>query len=199
MIRSDASLGLDEQKFELLDARDGLVILEEIGMTLPMHPHTSQLGVRPAGHTHQGRGGRQGDQRGGSGRRDQRGRGKDRRSAPARSMESDPEDLDEDRLAMERGEEGGDGDRWDESSGEATPGREEDTPGIPSVLETEAGDEVAEEIADEEASPEEQITPSRRPAGKQLPAKVPPRGAPPRGVVPAKAVSKPIGAQAAIA
>src|ERR1019366_6761650 len=32
LIRSDASLGLDELKFELLDSRDGNVILEEIGM-----------------------------------------------------------------------------------------------------------------------------------------------------------------------
>src|SRR3954469_12831458 len=45
MIRTDQSLGLDEMKFELFDARDGLVILEELGMTMPSHPHTTQLGT----------------------------------------------------------------------------------------------------------------------------------------------------------
>src|SRR6476620_6057225 len=37
LIRTDQSLGLDEMKFDLFDARDGVVILEELGMTLPTH------------------------------------------------------------------------------------------------------------------------------------------------------------------
>src|SRR5258708_13924336 len=75
LIRTDATLGLDELKFELFDARDGLVILEELGMSLPTHPHTTQLGTRPAGQ--HGRGGGRQDHRAGGrpqGGRDQRGR-----------------------------------------------------------------------------------------------------------------------------
>ena len=41
VVIADASLGLDEQKFELRDARDGLVILEDIGMTPPAAAQTS--------------------------------------------------------------------------------------------------------------------------------------------------------------
>ncbi len=96
MIRSDATLGLDELKFELFDARDGLVILEEIGMTLPMHPHTTQLGARPPAHQH-GRGPRQGDQRGRYNRRDRDNRREQPPSGPP--PESDREDVDEDLIS----------------------------------------------------------------------------------------------------
>ena len=68
VIRADPTLGLDEMRLDLFDGRDGLVILEELGMTQAALPHTTQLGTRP--HGQQARGGR-GD------RRDQ-GRGRDR-------------------------------------------------------------------------------------------------------------------------
>jgi ribonuclease E len=146
LIRSDNSLGLDELKFELFDIRDGIVILEEIGMTFPDRAHTSQLGRSPAGHTHQGRssGGRSNNQRGG------RGRGKDQRPLPTRAAEDDRDEMDEDRAAIERGEDTAD--EIDLQGGYIEPmeGREEDPTDIPQILETEAGDEVAEELADEE-------------------------------------------------
>jgi ribonuclease E len=152
LIRTDAALGLDELKFELFDLRDGMVILEEIGMTLPTHPHTTQLGVRPSGHTHQGRGGRPGDQRGPQQRRDNRGgrndRRPDQRPQPTRAAEADREEMDEDRIAIERGEDAVD--EREEQMGYAptvvrdVDDREQDHTG-PEILETESMDEVAED------------------------------------------------------
>src|SRR5438105_15076293 len=49
VVRPDVSLGLDEMKFDLYDARDGLIFVEELGLT-PQPPHTTQLNTRPAGH-----------------------------------------------------------------------------------------------------------------------------------------------------
>jgi ribonuclease E len=145
LIRTDAKLALDELHFELFDIRDGAIVLEEIGMTFAPHPHTTQLGNRPAGHTAQGRGGRR-DNR--NDRNNRRGGG---RPLPTRPTDDD-EDQIEDRANI---------DRDDDSSEDQleTPGRrglepnlerEEDPTDIPAILETEAGDEVAEEIADEE-------------------------------------------------
>jgi ribonuclease E len=181
LIRTDQTLGLDEMKFELFDVRDGLVILEELGMTMPAHPHTTQLGTRPAGQ--HGRGGGRHDHRGG-GRggppgRDQRGGGRpgqqqrrDQRPQPTREAELEREDMDEDRLAIERGEEAVE-QREEEMGYESSHGpaeRESDSPGIPAVLETESGDEVAEELADEKtgaAGPDASGRPSApRPQGQ---------------------------------
>ncbi len=68
VIRPDPTLGLDELKFDLFDARDGLIILDELGLG-SQPPHTTQLHTRPAGR--KGRGGGR-DNRGG--RNQQRGR-----------------------------------------------------------------------------------------------------------------------------
>ncbi len=137
LIRTDSSLGLDELKFELFDLRDGVVILEEIGMTLPDRAHTSQLRNAPPGHTSQGRGGRQGNQRG----------RRDGRPLPTRAVEDDADDMDEDRTSADR--EDGEVDRSGDYV-EPVEGREEDPTDIPQILETEAGDEIAEELADED-------------------------------------------------
>jgi ribonuclease E len=152
LIRSDVSLGLDELKFELFDSRDGLVILEEIGMSLPTRPHTSQLGHRPTGHTHQGRGGRQ------AAGRPQRGRDirRDQRPPPTRAAEADREEMDEDRIAIERGEEAVE-EREQELGYSTEPGsadqREEDT-GIPEILETKSSDEVADDFESDHEEPQ---------------------------------------------
>ena len=162
VIRIDPGLGLDESRFELFDNRDGAVILEEIGMTLPERGHASQLGVKPPGHTSQGRGGRAGNDRGPAGVNGGRGgRRPDRpRMEPARALEveGDEEQYDEDdRQAIARGE-------ADVEDRERRQGREADDDGrrlpahareadrtdMPAILETEAGDEAADELADEE-------------------------------------------------
>ena len=153
VVKVDPTLGLDEQRFELFDARDGTVVLEEIGMTLPERGHTSQLGVRPPGHTSQGRGGRggRGDDRNGSRRPPQN------RPEPARALSSDEDDdeLDEDLTLRgeadveERERHQGQG-RGDDRRRQPTPGREADRADLPAILETEAGDEAADELADEE-------------------------------------------------
>jgi ribonuclease E len=70
-IRSDPSLGLDEQRLALFDARDGLVVLPQLA-SIEGIPHTTQLNTRPTGASRHrpddrrpaGRGGRDGDQRG---------------------------------------------------------------------------------------------------------------------------------------
>jgi ribonuclease E len=128
LIRTDASLGLDELKFELFDSRDFAVVLEEIGMTLPTHPHTTQLRQAPSG---------------GRSQRDRNDRGRNKaRPVPARAMEDD-DDLDEDLSAIDDRDQ-------DPMDPMPTGEREEDPTDIPAILETEAGDEVAEELADEE-------------------------------------------------
>jgi hypothetical protein len=165
LIRTDASLGLDELKFELFDPRDFPVVLEEIGMTLPAHPHTSQLGKAPAGHTHQGRSGGR-NQRG---RNDRNGQGARRPvSVPARAMQDD-DDLDEDLAAID--DRDNDNSEMDRDT-DSRPEREEDPTDIPAILETEAGDEIAEDLADDELEqhegdePEEQFQP-RQPQRNQ--------------------------------
>ena len=59
LIRSDATLGLDEMRLELFDIRDGVVILPELS-SLQQVPHKTQLNTRPAGPIPQQRGGRPG-------------------------------------------------------------------------------------------------------------------------------------------
>jgi ribonuclease E len=163
-IRVDPSLGLDEQRFELFDNRDGVVILEEIGMTVPDRAHVSQLGVKPAGHTSQGRGGRGGGDRGAARVNGSRGgRRPDRpRMEPARALaveDDDGDPLDEDdRQAIARGEadvedrERRQGREADDDDDRRLPAhaREADRTDMPAILETEAGDEAADELADEE-------------------------------------------------
>jgi ribonuclease E len=147
LIRTDAKLSQDELKFELFDSRDFPVILEEIGMTLPERPHTTQLGNRPPGHTAQGRGGRSDNRN----NRNNNRKGPSR-PLPTRPVDDDDDDLEEDRTNLDRAEDGADemedaGRRGLEPAME----REEDPTDIPAILETEAGDEIAEEYADEEA------------------------------------------------
>ncbi|HWE95651.1 MAG TPA: Rne/Rng family ribonuclease [Tepidisphaeraceae bacterium] len=48
VIRPDQALGLDEMQLTLFDARDGLVMIEELAAVMTAHPHTSQLHTRPA-------------------------------------------------------------------------------------------------------------------------------------------------------
>jgi ribonuclease E len=47
IIRSDATLGLDEMRLDPFDNRDGLVVIEELAAVLSPPPHTTQLGTRP--------------------------------------------------------------------------------------------------------------------------------------------------------
>src|SRR5687767_480238 len=49
LIRSDQSLGLDEMRLELFDARDGLVVLPELDAALSQPPHKTQLNTKPHG------------------------------------------------------------------------------------------------------------------------------------------------------
>src|SRR5918993_1452735 len=58
LVRHDQTLGLDEMKLDLFDARDGLVVIEELGLATNQPPHTTQLGTRPHGGGRGGRGGR---------------------------------------------------------------------------------------------------------------------------------------------
>src|SRR5881394_1390162 len=58
VVRADPHMGLDEMRLELFDNREGLVLLPELeAVQQPQPPHTTQLGVRPAGHTAQNRSG----------------------------------------------------------------------------------------------------------------------------------------------
>ncbi len=157
VIKIDATLGLDESRFELFDGRDGTVVLEEIGMTAGGdRPHTTQLGVRPPGHTSQARGGR-GGRGGDNGRRPDRPR-----LEPARALEvgDEPEEMDEEsQQAIARGE--ADVDDRERTQGRADQGRrppmrgrEADRANLPPILETEARDEAADDdFADEDVAP----------------------------------------------
>lgn len=103
LIRSDASLGLDETKFGLFDARDNAVILEELGMTLPHVGHTTQLGNRHGGRHDSRRGG------GGGGGRRNDGRGGQQQGRHGGGQQQRPpaivDDEDEDaRFARETAE-----------------------------------------------------------------------------------------------
>jgi ribonuclease E len=166
VILIDAKLGLDESRFELFDARDGFVVLEEIGMTVPERGHVSQLGVKPLGHTSQARGGRGG---GRGGRLPPKVR-----MEPARALESegDEAELDEeDRQAIARGE--ADVEERERSQGfdtdaeydrrQPSAAREADRTDMPAILETEAGDEAADELADEDMGEGQSADAGRRP------------------------------------
>ncbi len=152
IVRVDAALGLDESRFELFDNRDGAVILEEIGMTVPERGHASQLGNKPPGHTGQARGGR------GEARGPANGFAAGRRGgSPAQAMgQGDVDDADDelDDEVIARGE--NDVEARDRGRGVQPPrrqpivGREADRTDMPAILETEAGDEAADEMADEE-------------------------------------------------
>jgi ribonuclease E len=98
LIRSDLTLGLDEMRLNLFDAREGLVVIEELSTASQQPPHATQLGSR-AGGSH-GRG------RNGAHRHDRPG-------APHRELE--PEAMDE-RLEMKEEEDG------DEDENENEPG-----------------------------------------------------------------------------
>ena len=73
LVRHDQTLGLDEMKLDLFDSRDGLVVIEELGLVTNQPPHTTQLGTRPHGGGRGGRGGGRDQRGGGRGGRDQRG------------------------------------------------------------------------------------------------------------------------------
>jgi hypothetical protein len=88
LIRSELTLGLDEMRLNLFDARDGLVVIEELMQATQQPPHATQLGARPGGSP-------------GRGRHDQHSH--DRSRPPQR--EAEPEAMDE-RLEMEEAEEG---------------------------------------------------------------------------------------------
>jgi ribonuclease E len=118
-IKSDVSLGLDELKLSLFDARDGMVILEELGMTLVQPGHVTQLGRRGGGrHDNRGAGGRRDDRNrqggGGGGQRGgQRGGGR---------QVADEDDEDEDaRFARETAEEAQGRDRGGDEEPDAEP------------------------------------------------------------------------------
>jgi ribonuclease E len=130
-IKPDPNLGMDESRFELWDARDGLVFVEELGMGAPMaapigqppqqggRPPRGQNQRPPQGQGQQGqrppqRGGERGggdqgrregrDQRGGrgDGRRDERGQ--QPRQQGGRQQQPSRRDMEEgeDRFDMDR-------------------------------------------------------------------------------------------------
>jgi ribonuclease E len=100
VIRTDATLGLDEMKLDLFDSRDGVVILEELGMVLSPPPHVTQLGKRG------GRGGRFDDRRQRGGRDQQRsGRGRDQKAGRGDRDAEDRFELDDAEDALEAREE----------------------------------------------------------------------------------------------
>src|SRR5689334_18986174 len=91
LVRQDPTLGLDETKLELYDARDGLVFLDELGMRpteqLTGHPHRTQ-------QQHGRRDDRQPRGRHPQGRHDQR-----------RDQRREERDIDEERLEIRGGAE----------------------------------------------------------------------------------------------
>jgi ribonuclease E len=141
MIQTDPKLGMDAMKLELHDSRDGLVFLEELGMT-PTLPAGAPAG-RPSGHQQHRGGGRdqrpaqrdhrdQRDQRGRGGRNDQPQRGgRDQRPQQQRDQQrpqpvmAGPSDADEreDGFDMDRAE-----DAVEQREGEMFTGGEEIAP-----------------------------------------------------------------------
>ncbi|MDP9173637.1 MAG: Rne/Rng family ribonuclease [Planctomycetota bacterium] len=99
MIRSDQSIALDDVRFELYDARDGLVFVEELGMSPPSAAPSAAGASRGGGRPDQNRG-RQRDnngrnQRGGrGGRQDQRGGQRSPEPQHGRAQEEDQFDID---------------------------------------------------------------------------------------------------------
>ncbi|HZK80724.1 MAG TPA: Rne/Rng family ribonuclease, partial [Humisphaera sp.] len=115
LIRGDATLGLDEMRLELFDARDGVVIISELASTVQTVPHKTQLNTRPQEAQKRdgrhGKGGRQdGDHRPGQ------------RPAPVQGRHSERElereDFDRDVEELEDRSEEVDRDR-DEAVGQA--------------------------------------------------------------------------------
>src|SRR5439155_1595258 len=114
VVRTDQTLGLDEMKLDLFDQRDGLVVIEELGLATSQPPHTTQLGTRPHGG---GRGGgpggrdRGGRHQRGEGRRGGRGqpqqaqqRGGGDGGSGEREREREPE-RDEERFELDESDE----------------------------------------------------------------------------------------------
>ncbi len=91
VIRSDISLGLDELRMSLFDIRDGLVVLDELGMTIAQPGHVTQLGKRAGGG---GRNDRSNNRR--DGQRDDRNRNNagQRPGGGRPQVEEDDEDED---------------------------------------------------------------------------------------------------------
>src|SRR5438067_469310 len=91
LVRQDPTLGLDETKLELYDARDGLVFLDELGMRpqeqLTGHPHRTQ------------------QQHGRRDDRQQRGRHPQGRHDPRRDQPREEREIDEERLEIRGGAE----------------------------------------------------------------------------------------------
>jgi len=112
VVRSDPALGLDEMRLDLFDIRDGVVILPELGDVLATQPHTSQLGVRPAGRPQSQRtGGRPDDRKRQGGRPGQpagkRGGGAQQGRNAGRGRRDDEEQaMLEDRYEAEQMDEG---------------------------------------------------------------------------------------------
>ncbi len=54
LVRAEAQLGLDEMKMDLFDGRDGMVLLDELGMTAaPTHEQRGRRPHQPLPHRHQ--------------------------------------------------------------------------------------------------------------------------------------------------
>ncbi len=140
VIRSEPTLGLDEMKLDLYDNRDGLVVLDELGMTLPALPHRTQLSTKPQPRPLQGaRGGRFDDrrQRGDTGRRPPSAQGGPQREEEEDRYDSEPsQDSIEDRT-----------DAFEDDAqeiGAASPAEtEEDSLPLPPGVDTEAASEAA--------------------------------------------------------
>ncbi len=166
VVRVDGKMGLDEMRFELFDDREGNVILEEIGMTLPERP------ALPGRHTQHSRGPREGGRDGGrdGGRNNNQPR---RPTGPVgytlvdRDDEPEAEEPDEERSELEQRSDQVEEVMVGQPPRDRDPieDREQDPDDIPSILETEAGDEVAEELADEEDGSGQTAGPGRNDRG----------------------------------
>jgi Rne/Rng family ribonuclease len=154
LVRTEPGLGLDEMKLDLFDARDGLVIMDELGMGASL-PHTTQLGTRAHGHPRGGRPGRGGDR--GRGGQPPRPQGRQMPPpAPQRELDHEDERFDaeeaEEALAEHEGDHGhgggGEGGRGQGSRGQES--RDEDQIGArdrdgQQPVDVDAHDDVDEE------------------------------------------------------
>jgi ribonuclease E len=160
VIRVDGKMGLDEMRFELFDDRDGNIILEEIGMMLPERP------ALPGRHTQHSRGPREGGRSGGR-NQPRRPTGPVGYTLVDRDEAPEAEEPDEERSELEQRSDATEEVMVGQPPRDRDPieDREQDPDDIPSILETEAGDEVAEELADEEDGGGQSAGPGRNDRG----------------------------------
>jgi ribonuclease E len=183
MIKTDPNLGMDAMNLELYDSRDGLVFLEELGMT-PALPAATPAG-RPGQQPHGQRGDRRDqkrdprDQRGRGGRRDQQRRDQrppQREQQRPQPVMAGPGDGDEreDGFDMDRAE-----DAVEQREVELLSESEEIAP-PPAPLDVIEAQELRPEpltqpqpVQEEEWSEEEEVSPPLQPVAEQPVAQQP--------------------------